>query len=91
MQRVRHLQSGSAAQELARVTCGWSHWARELVADLFRVVHCNMVHTVMLAKLDTWWCKQTEINVRVVNVDVGSAMHRALGYLNWQGELQERL
>jgi len=31
------------------------------------------------------------MNVRVVNVDVGSAMHRALGYLNWQGELQERL
>ena len=61
------------------------------MADLFRVVHCSTVHMVMQAKLDTWWCKQTEINVRVVNVDVGSAMHRALGYLNWQGELQERL
>ena len=60
------------------------------MADLFLVARCNMALMVMLAKLATSWCKQTVKNVHAVNVVVGSAMHRVLGYLNWQGESQER-
>jgi hypothetical protein len=45
---------------------------------------------VMQAKLDTWLCKQTAMNVRVVSVVVGSGMHLALGSRNSLEELQAK-
>jgi hypothetical protein len=52
-----------------------------LAVDSFLVARCNMVHMDMLAKLATWWCKQTAMTARAVSVDVGSAMHRVLDFL----------
>jgi hypothetical protein len=90
MQHVQHLQSGNAVQVLVHAICGWSRWEQELVADLSRVALCNTAHMVMQAKLDTWLCKQTAMNVRVVSVVVGSGMHLALGSRNSLEELQAK-
>jgi hypothetical protein len=89
-QHVQRLRSGSAVLVLVRVTCGWSPWEQELVADLFRVAPCNTVRMVMQARLGTWLFKQTVLHVRVVNVVVGSGMHLALGSRSSLEESQEK-
>jgi len=58
MQRVQHLQSGSAVLVLVHAICGWSRWEQELVVDLSQVVLCNTAHMVtsleVLEKYSTW-------------------------------------
>jgi hypothetical protein len=90
MQRVQHLQSGSAVLVLVHAICGWSRWEQELVVDLSQVVLCNTAHMVMQAKLGTWLCKQTAMRVRVANVVVGSDMHLAPGSRNSLEESLEK-
>ena len=58
--------------------------------DSFLVARCNMVHMDMLAKLATWWCKQTAMHVRVVSEVAGSATHLVPDFRRLQGELQEK-